>query len=123
MSSDRNAYLDNRHLALRIIGSDGFATVRDDVGDRMTPARASKIMSLMRDEYGITDIDKGLADLAAEKKTGRMGGTVRPPVPGETREYVVNKLRRVMVPVAMLGKNPGDTVRIVYEPTGIMVKK
>ena len=117
-------YLDNRDLALRII-ADGFKAVKKDIGDRLDPVRASKLMALLKDEYGFKDgkIDKELRDLAAEKRRGHFGGPVTPPEDGEEREYTVGSNGRIGTPVKLLGKKPGDKVRVLYGAKQIVIRK
>lgn len=115
-------YLDNRDLALRIMGSEGFDKVAKELGDRLTPVRASRIVKLLTDEYGIKSVPKPLLELAAKKKPGHMGGPVKPPKQGEEREYTVGANGRIGVPLAILGKKPGDKARVKYGEKQIVIK-
>jgi hypothetical protein len=115
-------YLDNRHLALRIMGKEGFAGVKQDIGDRLNPVRANKIVQLMRQEYGIKNVDADLLELASSKRPGRMGGPVTPPADGEEREYTVGGNGRICVPLNLLGKQPGDKARVRYSRKQIVIR-
>ena len=115
-------YLDNRDLALRIMGPGGFDKVKSELEDRLTPVRAARIAKLLRDEYGIKAVPKGLLELAAKKKPGHFGGPVKPPQQGEEREYTVGANGRIGVPLAILGKIPGDKARVRYGSKQIVIK-
>lgn len=114
-------YLDNRDLALRIVGGH-FRDVFAEVGERLTPVRAARIVDLMRDEYHIRSIDKGLLELAARKRPGHKGGPVTPPGEGEEREYLVGTNGRIGVPLGILGKRTGDRARVKYSNRLITIR-
>jgi hypothetical protein len=120
--SKKAQYLDNRDLALRIMGRGGFKRVKNEVGDRLTPVRAARIVELLKTEYSITDIDPDLLKLAAQKKAGHRGGPVKPPDNGEEREYTVGANGRIGVPLGILGKKPGDKARVHYSQNKITIK-
>lgn len=115
-------YLDTRDLALRIM-SDGFTRVKSDVGERLNPIRATKIVKMLRDEYGYGDksLDRDLVKLANSKRPGHLGGPVKPPEDGEVREYKVGNNGRIGVPLGILGKGPGDTARVRYGKKQIVI--
>lgn len=115
-------YLDNRHLALRIMGKEGFAGVKAEVGKRMDAVRASKIVNLLRREYGISELDPELLALAASKRKGHTGGPVKPPAEGEEREYTVGQNFRIGVPLNILGKKPGDKAQVRYSRRQIVIR-
>lgn len=116
-------YLDNRHLALRIMGKEGFAGVKAAVGERLNAVRAHKIVQLMRQEYGIKDVDSDLLALASSKRPGHVGGPVTPPADGEEREYTVGGNGRIGVPLNILGKRPGDKARVKYSRKQIVIRQ
>jgi hypothetical protein len=110
-------YLDNTKLALRIMSpKEGFSKVKKEIGDRLDPIRATRILKLLKDEYGYKDRDipKELRELAAMKKKGHTGGPVIPPVDGEEREYTTGKNTRIGVPLGILGKKPGAKTRVKF---------
>lgn len=115
-------YLDNRDLALRIMGPGGLDRVKSEIGDRLTPVRASRIVKLLREEYEFKNVPKELVDLAAQKKPGHFGGPVKPPQRGETREYTVGANGRIGVPLAILGKKPGDKALVKYGDKQIVIR-
>lgn len=114
-------YLDNRDLALRIQGPGGFEKVKAEVGERLDPIRASRILKLLKDEYGYAekDIDKGLRELAAKKRSGHIGGPVTPPKDGEERVYKVGKNKRIGTPVGILD-DPNE-VRVKFTKQKIVI--
>jgi len=114
-------YLDNRDLALWVM-SKGFKKVRAEVGERMDAVRAAKIVSLLRRDYGFSDIDKDLLALAAVKRKGHCGGPVTPPAEGEERQYTVSTNGRIGVPLAILNKRPGDKAVVRYTQKQITIK-
>jgi len=118
----RAEYLDNRDLALRIMGR-GFDEVHKKIGKRMTPVLASKIVELLCSEYNFkkTDLDVKLLDLAKKKRKAHTGGPVTPPDNGEVREYVVGGNGRIGVPLGILGKKPGDRARVKYTKKQIVI--
>lgn len=120
--SKKAEYLDNRDLALRIMGKEGFHGVSQDIGDRLTPVRADRIVRLMRKDYGFTDIDPDLLSLAAKKRRAHMGGPVTPPGEGEEREYTVGGSGRIGVSLSIMGKQPGDKARVSYSRKQIVIK-
>lgn len=116
-------YLDNRHLALRIMGQDGFKKVKDEIGDRLDAIRASKIVDLLKGEYGYKDKDipRELRDLAAKKRQGHFGGPTTPPKPKEERWYTTGKNLRIGVPLNTLGKRSGSKARVVFDTDKITI--
>jgi hypothetical protein len=116
-------YLDNRDLALRII-SQGFAAVKAEIGERLDPVRAAKIVKMLREDYGVAakNIDKELQALAEKKRPGHVGGPVTPPAEDEEREYRVGANGRIGVPLKILGKKPGDTAKVRYTKTQITIR-
>ena len=115
-------YLDNRDLALRIMGPGGLDKVKSEIGDRLTPVRAARIVKLLREEYGFKNVPGELTELAAKKKPGHFGGPVKPPRHGEVREYTVGSNGRIGVPLAILGKKPGDRARVKYGDRQIVIR-
>lgn len=119
--SKRAAYLDNRELALRIHG-EGFDVVAKEIGERMDRIRASKIVEiLLASGHAQKDIDKDLLALAAQKRSGHIGGPVKPPRDGEVREYTVGANGRIGLSLAILGKNRGDKARVKFARAGIRI--
>lgn len=114
-------YLENRDLALRIIGH-GFKKVKAEIGDRLDPIRAAKIVGLLKTKYGIKNVDKDLLALSADKRPGHFGGPVKPPKNGEEREYTVGANGRIGVPLAILGKKPGDKAHVRYSDKQIVIR-
>jgi hypothetical protein len=122
--SKKAEYLDNTKLALRIMSpKEGFKKVKDELGERLDPVRASKIVALLKEQYGFKDkdIDKGLRDLAAEKRRGHFGGPVTPPQDGEEREYTTGANGRIGIPLGILDKKPGDKARVKYQEDKITI--
>jgi hypothetical protein len=119
----RQKHLDNRDLAHRF-KAQAFATVAGELGKRLTPVRANKIVEIMR-RYGYPDdeIPEELLDLASRKRHGHVGGLVTSPVDGEERDYTVGENSRVGVPVALLGVKPGDKVRVKYGSPIITIRR
>jgi len=113
-------YLDNRDLALRVI-SKGFKRVRKELGDRMDPARAAKLVRLMRESYDLKDIDPDLRAMADRHRRGHTGGLVKSPCENEERVYVVGTNSRIGVPLGILGKSKGDTARVRYSSKKIVI--
>jgi hypothetical protein len=113
-------YLDNRDLALRIMGG-GFDKVMSEIGDRLTPVRAARILELLKG-YKFKNPPKELSELAAKKKPGHLGGPVKPPQQGEVREYTVSPNGRIGVSLAILGKRPGDKARVKYGSKQIVIR-
>lgn len=123
MTKSRKAkYLDNRDLALRMMAPGGFEKVRAEIGDRLTPVRASRIVEMLKTDYEIKDIDPGLLELADMKKPGHLGGPVKPPRNGEEREYIVGVSGRIGIPVRILGKKHGDKARVRYTEKQITIR-
>ena len=120
--SKKAEYLDNRHLALRIMGKEGFKGVIKDVGDRLDPVRADKIVKLLRQEYQIKDVDPDLLALASQKRRTHTGGPVTPPSEGEEREYTVGGNGRIGVPLSIMGKKPGDKAKVRYGKKQIVIR-
>jgi hypothetical protein len=119
----KKGYLDNRDLALRVIGK-GFKKVRNEVGERMDAVRASRIVGLLKREYGFieADIDKELLALAAAKRRGHCGGPVTPPTDGEERQYTVSVNGRIGVPLGILDKKVGDKALVKYTKKQITIR-
>ncbi len=117
----RAAYLDNRQLALRIHG-EGFDVVAMEVGDRMDPIRASKIVDiLLTSGHAQKDIDRNLLAVAARKRPGHVGGPVKPPLDGEVREYTVGANGRIGLSLSILGKSQGDKAKVRFAKNGIRI--
>lgn len=113
----RAKYLDNRDLALKIMSPEfGFEHVRGEVGDRLTPVRASKIVELLKDDYGYKDkaIPRALRELAESKIAAHKGGHVKPPMPGEERDYMVSEDQRIGVKLNTLGLGKGEKARVRF---------
>ena len=117
----RKPHLDNRDLAHKIKAS-GFKAVAEEIGDRMTPSRAHKIVELMTG-YGYEDIDGDLMSLAGQKKQGHFGGHVKPPAQGEVREYQVGVNSRIGLTLSIMGKKGGDKTWAKFENDKITVFK
>ena len=109
-------YLDNRHLALSIMGPDGFDKVKAEIGDRLDPKRASKLVKLLKEEYDFKEkaLPKELLELASKKRTSHTGGVVTSPTVGETRYYKTGKNGRIGSPLNTIGKKEGDIARVVF---------
>lgn len=120
--SKKAKYLDNRDLALRTMAPGGFKKVKAEIGDRLTPVRAARIVELLETEYDIKNIDPELKALAGQKRPGHIGGPVKPPKSGEEREYVVGASGRIGIPVGILGKEHGDTACVRYTDKQITIK-
>lgn len=122
--SKKAEYLDNTKLALRIMSpKEGFKEVKGDLGERLDPVRASKIVKLLKEQYGYKDkdIDKDLRDLASQKRRGHFGGPVTPPQNGEEREYTTGANGRIGIPLGILDKKPGDKARVKYQSDKIVI--
>jgi hypothetical protein len=119
--SNRRPYLDNSQLALRVRG-EGFAKVADEIGERMNSIRASRIVKILVDTgTREQDIDPDLLLLAAKKRPGHLGGPVKPPGDGEEREYIVGANGRIGLPLSIIGKKPGEKVRVKFSRSGIRI--
>lgn len=110
-------YLHDRDLCLRILGG-GMS----EIAGALTPVRAHRLVVMLRDEYGIQDLDPALVALAAKKRPGHKGGPTKPPVAGETRQYLVCENGRIGIPVSVIGAAPGDKVSVKFREREIVIK-
>lgn len=119
----RAPYLDNRDLALKIMGPGGFQKVKAEVKERLDPARAHQILRLLKDEYKFKDKDipHELRELAAKKRHGHTGHPTKPPHVGEERWYETGKNVRIGVPLVTLGKKHKDMTRVVFGADKIVI--
>jgi len=120
----RKKHLRNADLALDI-KIHGFDKVRAELGDRLDPIRAAKIVKLLVERHKCpeNEINKDLLELASQKRQGHMGGPVKPPTDGEERPYLVGANNRIGVSVSILGRRSGQKVRVRYGRERIVITK
>lgn len=119
----RRPHLSNKDLALKIMVS-GFRSVADEIGDRMTPARAAKIVEYLVDNgHDAGKIPSELKKLAAQKRNGPKGGLKRPPEDGEIREYKVSETGRMGLSTSIIGKSSKGTVFVKFSHDQIVITR
>lgn len=119
----RQAHISNKDLAMRIMVH-GFEPVAEEVGDRMTSARASKIVQYLIDNgHDENKIPDELKALAAKRRESQSGISKRPARAGETREYTAGENLRIGFSTSVLGTQPKSVLRVTFDEDKITVTK